>query len=139
MATLKGSYILPLRSFPFHPFSSPTPSRHSFRLKKPISTWDARAFSLEIPKKVRVLRPRGRPSVGGGGQAVLRSGSEEEQRPPFDINLAIVLAGFAFEAYTSPPVILQSFFLLFFVFFFRICFFFFFFSLETCLMFFFFF
>ena len=27
------------------------------------------------------------------------------ERPPFDINLAVVLAGFAFEAYTSVPVI----------------------------------
>ncbi|KAF3652099.1 putative small acidic protein 1-like [Capsicum annuum] len=26
-----------------------------------------------------------------------------EERPPFDINLAVILAGFAFEAYTSPP------------------------------------
>ncbi|XP_034684905.1 uncharacterized protein LOC117913903 isoform X1 [Vitis riparia] len=31
------------------------------------------------------------------------SGQDELQRPPFDINLAVVLAGFAFEAYTSPP------------------------------------
>lgn len=31
--------------------------------------------------------------------------SEEQlERPPFDINLAVILAGFAFEAYTSPPV-----------------------------------
>lgn len=30
---------------------------------------------------------------------------EEVERPPFDINLAVVLAGFSFEAYTSPPVI----------------------------------
>lgn len=29
---------------------------------------------------------------------------EEMERPPFDINLAVILAGFAFEAYTSPPV-----------------------------------
>nr|GMD72118.1 uncharacterized protein LOC109176470 isoform X2 [Ipomoea batatas] len=32
---------------------------------------------------------------------------EEEkgsERPPFDINLAVILAGFAFEAYTTPPV-----------------------------------
>lgn len=27
----------------------------------------------------------------------------ENKRPPFDPNLAVVLAGFAFEAYTSPP------------------------------------
>ncbi|GAV70449.1 C2 domain-containing protein/Lipase_3 domain-containing protein [Cephalotus follicularis] len=28
---------------------------------------------------------------------------EEIERPPFDINLAVILAGFAFEAYRSPP------------------------------------
>ncbi|CAI9117970.1 OLC1v1019464C1 [Oldenlandia corymbosa var. corymbosa] len=27
----------------------------------------------------------------------------EHERPPFDINLAVILAGFAFEAYTTPP------------------------------------
>lgn len=32
----------------------------------------------------------------------------ENERPPFDINLAVVLAGFAFEAYTSPPVMNSS-------------------------------
>lgn len=29
---------------------------------------------------------------------------DDDVRPPFDINLAVVLAGFAFEAYNSPPV-----------------------------------
>lgn len=28
----------------------------------------------------------------------------ETERPPFDINLAVILAGFAFEAYSTPPV-----------------------------------
>ncbi|PIN14469.1 Triacylglycerol lipase [Handroanthus impetiginosus] len=34
-----------------------------------------------------------------------KSGSRdiEDERPPFDINLAVILAGFAFEAYTTPP------------------------------------
>ncbi|KAI8537787.1 hypothetical protein RHMOL_Rhmol09G0051600 [Rhododendron molle] len=27
----------------------------------------------------------------------------ETERPPFDINLAVILAGFAFEAYATPP------------------------------------
>lgn len=31
------------------------------------------------------------------------SEEEEIERPPFDINLAVILAGFAFEAYISPP------------------------------------
>lgn len=30
------------------------------------------------------------------------------ERPSFDINLAVILAGFAFEAYTTPPVISSS-------------------------------
>ncbi|KAK9098261.1 hypothetical protein Syun_025306 [Stephania yunnanensis] len=30
--------------------------------------------------------------------------AEETGRVPFDVNLPVVLAGFAFEAYTSPPV-----------------------------------
>ena len=29
---------------------------------------------------------------------------EQDERPPFDINLAVILAGFAFEAYTTPSV-----------------------------------
>lgn len=29
----------------------------------------------------------------------------ENDRAPFDINLAVILAGFAFEAYTTPPVL----------------------------------
>ncbi|KAF0892976.1 hypothetical protein E2562_021278 [Oryza meyeriana var. granulata] len=46
------------------------------------------------------------------GQSVVKPGSEsageglvgeDRPRPPFDLNLAVVLAGFAFEAYTSPP------------------------------------
>uniref|UniRef100_A0A0D9W706 C2 domain-containing protein n=1 Tax=Leersia perrieri TaxID=77586 RepID=A0A0D9W706_9ORYZ len=48
------------------------------------------------------------------GQSVVKPGTESESagegldgegppRPPFDLNLAVVLAGFAFEAYTSPP------------------------------------
>ncbi|GAY46567.1 hypothetical protein CUMW_098040 [Citrus unshiu] len=28
---------------------------------------------------------------------------EQDERPPFDINLAVILAGFAFESYTTPP------------------------------------
>jgi hypothetical protein len=34
----------------------------------------------------------------------LMAEEDGNQRPPFDLNLAVVLAGFAFEAYTSPPV-----------------------------------
>ncbi|CAI8601910.1 unnamed protein product [Vicia faba] len=29
--------------------------------------------------------------------------SKTDERPPFDINLAVILAGFSFEAYTTPP------------------------------------
>jgi hypothetical protein len=38
------------------------------------------------------------------GSEVERVQEEKNERPPFDINLAVIFAGFAFEAYTSPPV-----------------------------------
>lgn len=34
---------------------------------------------------------------------------EEIERPQFDINRAVILAGFAFEAYTTPTVSFRSF------------------------------
>uniref|UniRef100_K3Y567 C2 domain-containing protein n=1 Tax=Setaria italica TaxID=4555 RepID=K3Y567_SETIT len=42
------------------------------------------------------------PDSGSAGEGLV---AEEDgpRRPPFDLNLAVVLAGFAFEAYTSPP------------------------------------
>ncbi|GJN27076.1 hypothetical protein PR202_gb15063 [Eleusine coracana subsp. coracana] len=56
---------------------------------------------------------RARCGSGGGQSPAVQPGSQNsgkglmaeggEQRPPFDLNLAVVLAGFAFEAYTSPP------------------------------------
>ncbi|KAK7279162.1 hypothetical protein RJT34_24208 [Clitoria ternatea] len=38
-----------------------------------------------------------------GSQLQRVSIPEDDDRPPFDINLAVILAGFAFEAYTTPP------------------------------------
>ncbi|XP_023530237.1 uncharacterized protein LOC111792861 isoform X1 [Cucurbita pepo subsp. pepo] len=63
--------------------------------------------------KARVLafrvNPRGRRGVSSfrcfsstGTEVQNLSRLEESERPPFDINLAVILAGFAFEAYTSP-------------------------------------
>ncbi|XP_066346963.1 uncharacterized protein [Miscanthus floridulus] len=60
------------------------------------------------------LRARCRISCDGSQPSAVQPDSESSaeglvaeedgpRRPPFDINLAVVLAGFAFEAYTSPP------------------------------------
>ncbi|KXG26688.1 uncharacterized protein LOC8075917 isoform X1 [Sorghum bicolor] len=60
------------------------------------------------------LRARCRISCEGSQPSAVQPDSESSgeglvaeedgpRRPPFDINLAVVLAGFAFEAYTSPP------------------------------------
>lgn len=49
-----------------------------------------------------------RSSSDGGNTSVV-----ESDRPPFDLNLAVVLAGFAFEAYSSPPVRSDQFFFLY--------------------------
>ncbi|KAJ4841915.1 hypothetical protein Tsubulata_013354 [Turnera subulata] len=61
--------------------------------------------------KVRITRPRNLnnsfhcscKATDGTNQIQKISVPEVHDRPPFDINLAVVLAGFAFEAYTSPP------------------------------------
>lgn len=37
------------------------------------------------------------------GSEIEQVSVDDNERPPFDINLAVILAGFAFEAYTSPP------------------------------------
>lgn len=39
-----------------------------------------------------------------GSQIEKVSIKEDDERPPFDINLAVILAGFAFESYSTPPV-----------------------------------
>ena len=74
-------------------------------------------FSSLFPRKVRVLtfreKFRCRDQVYYSVCCFRKNNSEietisvdenENERPPFDPNLAVVLAGFAFEAYTSPPV-----------------------------------
>ncbi|KAM1087325.1 hypothetical protein ACFX2B_012716 [Malus domestica] len=71
-------------------------------------------FPASLLGKVRVftLRGNGRGKDGiysfccvcrAGAEIEKVDGEEGSERPPFDINLAVVLAGFAFEAYSSPP------------------------------------
>ncbi|KAG2727738.1 hypothetical protein I3760_01G171800 [Carya illinoinensis] len=71
-------------------------------------------FPAPFPRKVRVFtlreKFRGREGVYSvccfckTGSEIERVSVQEEEneRPPFDINFAVILAGFAFEAYTSP-------------------------------------
>ncbi|KAF2285575.1 hypothetical protein GH714_005600 [Hevea brasiliensis] len=94
---------------PFHyRFSSPSLKNRNFTFY--------RRFPASFTRKVRVFALRGESRRGGDGAysfgcvckastaAIEKVSVEEEnERPPFDINLAVVLAGFAFEAYTSPP------------------------------------
>ncbi|XP_006283081.2 uncharacterized protein LOC17878015 isoform X1 [Capsella rubella] len=55
--------------------------RESFRVREKSKSF--RCFAQSETKEVRL--------------------SEKDERPTFDINLAVILAGFAFEAYASPP------------------------------------
>ncbi|KAG4909771.1 hypothetical protein JHK87_055887 [Glycine soja] len=96
MASLQFRYVLsPLSpSLPLPPTFSrafPFPPRFPGKL---------RAFSLA--RRGRVLSIRcGSSKTGSQLQRV--AVPEDDDRPPFDINLAVILAGFAFEAYTTPP------------------------------------
>lgn len=97
MASLQFRYVLsPLSpSLPLPPTFSrafPFPPRFPGKL---------RAFSLA--RRGRVLSICcGSSKTGSQLQRV--AVPEDDDRPPFDINLAVILAGFAFEAYTTPPV-----------------------------------
>lgn len=50
------------------------------------------------PRPQSVVKPRLECTAGEG------LAGEDPPWPPFDLNLAVVLVGFAFEAYSSPPV-----------------------------------
>ncbi|XP_065862927.1 uncharacterized protein [Euphorbia lathyris] len=74
-----------------------------------------RPFAVSFYRNFKVFYLRESHCLGRGGvqpicclskaNAAIENVSVQDgnERPPFDINLAVVLAGFAFEAYTSPP------------------------------------
>jgi len=71
----------------------------------------SRTFPRRFHGKLRVFstaRRRRVPSIccssKTGSELQRLAVPEDDDRPPFDINLAVILAGFAFEAYTTPPV-----------------------------------
>ncbi|XWS13547.1 hypothetical protein CRYUN_Cryun36dG0046100 [Craigia yunnanensis] len=96
-----------------HPHYSPL----QFRLSNVHLKVVPRFYRQFYGKKVRALTTsRGNVNVRGRdgvlsiscfsktNAEIERISSEEKgERPPFDINLAVILAGFAFEAYTTPP------------------------------------
>ncbi|KAK7344551.1 hypothetical protein VNO77_14288 [Canavalia gladiata] len=97
MASLQFRYIL-------SPLSPKLQLPHSTGSRFP------RTFPLHLPGKLRVLSFSGRRkllsmccSSKTGSQLQRAAIPDDDERPPFDINLAVILAGFAFEAYTTPP------------------------------------
>ncbi|CAL8075923.1 unnamed protein product [Prunus armeniaca] len=98
--------------------------RDNFQFHRCVSSLSPKLHSLQNPKlslrfpisfsgKVKVtFRGNGKGRDGiyslcclcrAGSEVEKVSAEEGNERPPFDINLAVVLAGFAFEAYSSPP------------------------------------
>ncbi|BBG92611.1 triglyceride lipase [Prunus dulcis] len=97
---------------------------YNFQFHRCVSSLSPKLHGLQNPKlslrfpisfsgKVRVtFRGNGKGRDGiyslcclcrAGSEVEKVSAEEGNERPPFDINLAVVLAGFAFEAYSSPP------------------------------------
>ncbi|CAM0903861.1 unnamed protein product [Alopecurus aequalis] len=80
--------------------SSPPPSYRAVRC------WSVRRGRRRRWAGLRARCAGGQPAVkqpGSESAGEEPAGDEEEPHPQFDLNLAVVLAGFAFEAYTSPP------------------------------------
>ncbi|XP_060671837.1 uncharacterized protein LOC107422559 isoform X3 [Ziziphus jujuba] len=89
----------------FHRCFSSLPSTLYYLRNRKLSQ---RFSAPSVSRKVRVLASRvnfrGKFCPCKAGTEIGKVSVEEEiERPPFDINLAVILAGFAFEAYTSPP------------------------------------
>lgn len=96
MASLQFRYVLSLLS----PSLIPLPPRFSGTFP-PRFPGKLRAFSLARRRRVLSIRCC---SSKTGSQLQRVPVPEDDDRHPFDINLAVILAGFAFEAYTTPPV-----------------------------------
>ncbi|XP_042403408.1 uncharacterized protein LOC121992867 isoform X1 [Zingiber officinale] len=100
MGSFKSSQASLLRLSPVHfvaSFRSLSP-----RLKKPqLSTvsW----FFLKKARLVRSTRRLDRSHVVSVDEKNSGNFIMEEERPSFDLNLAVILAGFAFESYRNPP------------------------------------
>ncbi|XP_020682702.1 uncharacterized protein LOC110099777 isoform X2 [Dendrobium catenatum] len=93
-----------LRSLLINPFL-PAPTGFFSRLNK------VHIFLVRYPKKASFFSSKRRGKEGLSSVSYCLTAEDEESsagdgecRPPFDLNLAVLLAGFAFEAYTSPPI-----------------------------------
>ncbi|XXG61805.1 hypothetical protein AAC387_Pa05g0323 [Persea americana] len=91
--------------------SSSSPNCH-LHLQNPNLSSYSNLLLLKIPKRLRLSQPinskiRNRTFRCSSQQPIPQTGqkstTDESDRPRFDLNLAVVLAGFAFEAYLSPP------------------------------------
>lgn len=98
MATLQSHHHL-LHCYSFH-----SPKLHTFRNLRLVKT------TSSIRKKFEDLSTSDHGfhlfccCYRRSSEIEMVSEEEEIERPPFDINLAVILAGFAFEAYISPSV-----------------------------------
>ncbi|KAL1548315.1 hypothetical protein AAHA92_16561 [Salvia divinorum] len=103
MATLQSHFHLSLSNSPKLIYLN---NRHSFSFSKKVFS----PKKLFFPNRFNgVLRSRFiTSSLASSANTTTTSSSAEiekaeNERPSFDINLAVILAGFAFEAYITPP------------------------------------
>ncbi|KAL3726795.1 hypothetical protein ACJRO7_031660 [Eucalyptus globulus] len=109
MASLQAHQL----NLQFHRRFSPlSPKRRALRRvlglsRRPPASFARRIRAPELPES-RGGRDGGRSSFecccqASSAEVAKVEVSEENERRPFDLNLAVILAGFAFEAYTTPP------------------------------------
>ncbi|KAK6914191.1 Fungal lipase-like domain [Dillenia turbinata] len=87
-----------------HPFPSIPPKLHLLPI--PYASLSPRACRIRVLSSNSSKRRYFSSCVcknNGSNVEVVLDKEERIERPPFDINLAVILAGFSFEAYTTPP------------------------------------
>lgn len=103
MASLLQNHIHSSLSSPI-PNLRWTPNLHPSR-PRPHFSAKPRVLTFRVSYKSRLGVSSFRCFCSSGTELQNASLQQQTERRPFDINLAVILAGFAFEAYTSPPVI----------------------------------
>ncbi|XP_042050645.1 uncharacterized protein LOC121796024 isoform X1 [Salvia splendens] len=104
MASLQSHFHLSLSNSPklIH-----LKNRHSLSFSKkiflPKKLFLPNRFDGALSSRIITSSLASSTSNSSSSRAEIEKAEIENERPPFDINLAVILAGFAFEAYITPP------------------------------------
>lgn len=94
--------LFPLRDIKFVRVSHSVRGSRKFSIRIPFENWQSHRGYLRAPGRSKFGIVHFEQSDRNRSDE--STNFEDGERPPFDLDLAVVLAGFAFEAYNTPAV-----------------------------------